>query len=155
MARAIKRLWCLGTGKIYYTVKAGSIRRPLCPQQSPRCVSVLLISDESCSISSELEEMIREKIEKKADALKEKLEQLLSERLEPCVDNWCDGHKKHGRWAAGRIHHISNRKLAPLSGTRLLYYLSRNLKNRLFGQINAQWYREGPPNNDLSCHTAA
>ena len=148
MAREIKRLRRIDK-KVYYAVKAGSGKRPLCPQQSPRCVSVLLISDASCSISGELEEVIREIIEKIADALKEKLEQLLIEHPEPCTNNRCDGQKIHGRRAAGRIYHIPNRK--PGRGTRLLYYLSNLSKEKK----NAQWYREGPPNNDLLCHTAA
>jgi len=152
MAKVIRRLRRIDTGKIYHAVRAGSSRRRLCPQQSPRCVPVLLISDTSCSISSELEEISREEIEKIVDVLKETLEKLLCERPGPCADYRCDGHKKHGGRAAGNVDLSSNRLSGVISGTRLLYYLSSlSLEKK-----KAEWYREGPPNYDLFClNTAA
>ena len=146
MARAIVRLRRIDTEKIYRAVIAESSRRELCPQQSPRCVPVLLISDTSCAISSELEEISREEIEKIVDVLKETLNALDCERPNPCANNRCDGQKKHGRRKAGKIYFISNRESDLLTGTRLLYIPGRTKRN-------AQWYREGPPNTDRICHT--
>lgn len=153
MARAFKRLRLIDSGKIYHAAKPVLVRGELCPQQSPRCVSVLLISDESCSTSSELKEIFREELEKITDFLKTVLEQSLCKRPEPCAQIWCDGHKKHGRRAAGRIYHFPNRKSDPHTGTRLLYDWGILLRNRFFEKKYAPWYREGPPNIRENCHT--
>ena len=145
MARAIMRLRRIVTGKIYRAVKAGSSRRWLCPQHSPRCVSVVIISDASCSICSKLKEISREEMERIVDALKTEMEKINCERPVPCANIRCDGHKKHGKGKAGIIYLFLNRRLDRVSGPRLLYYLDRTKRN-------AQWYREGPPNSNIICH---
>ena len=86
MAKTKMRLRHIDKRKIYRAVNASWIRRKLCPQQSPRCTSVVLISDTSGSMGNlELNEISREGIKELVEALKTMLEKCLREHPEPCT----------------------------------------------------------------------
>ena len=159
MARTKMRLRRIDK-KVYHAVKASWIRHKLSPQQSPRCTFVMLVSDKSGSIrNAEWEELSRQGIKELVEALKTVLENCLQEHPEPCTANWCDGHMYHGIKGAARIIRlIFSRRLDSFSGTRLLYDPQRVLKDRLrrsriSEKKKAEWYREGPPGNQVFCYT--
>jgi len=159
MARTKMRLRRIDK-KVYHAVKPSCIRQKLSPQQSPRCTFVMLVSDKSGSMrNAEWEELSRQGIEELVEALKTVLEHCLREHPEPCTANRCDGHMYDGIKGAARIIRlILSRRLDSFSGTRLLYDPQRVLKDRLrrskiSEKKKAEWYREGPPNNQVFCHT--
>ena len=98
MARAKMRLRRLDKGKIYRAANASTVRRLLPQQQSPRCLSVLIILDESCSISRDLLETSRENIREAIEVLNKMLDEHLRECDEP--DSRCPRHS--GRALSGR-----------------------------------------------------
>lgn len=159
MAKAKMRLRHIDTRKIYRAVNSSWIRRKLCPQQSPRCFSVVLISDTSGSMRNLLlEEISQEKIQELVEALKTMLEKCLREHPEPCTEILCDGHLYHGRKGIARRFYLNfHRKSDYFSRTRLYYHLQGFIRemrqSRLSEKRFADWYREGPPNNQLFCHT--
>ena len=159
MAETKMRLRHIDKRKIYRAVNASWIRQKLCPQQSPRCLSVLLISDTSGSMRNlELKEISQERIQELVEALKTMLEKCLREHPEPWTKILCDGHLYHGKKGiARRFYLIFHRKSDLFSRTRLLYHLRKTIRemhqSRLSEKRFAEWYREGPPNNQIFCHT--
>ena len=159
MAKTKMRLRRIDT-KIYHAVKTSWIGHKLSPQQSPRCTFMMLVSDESGSMrNAEWEEFSLQGIEELVEALKTVLEHCLRERPKLCTANRCDGHMYNGiKGAAKIIRLILSRRLDSFSGTRLLYDPQRVLKDRLrrsriSEKKKAEWYREGPPGNQVFCHT--
>ena len=159
MAKTKMRLRHIDKRKIYRAVNASWIKRKLCPQQSPRCTSVVLISDTSGSMGNlELNEISREEIKELVEALKTMLEKCLREHPEPCTAIRCDGQLYYGKKGIARSFYlVFHRNLDLFSRTRLLYHLQELIremrKSRLSEKRFAQWYREGPPNNQVFCHT--
>ena len=149
MARAKMRLRRIGKGKIYRAASAGTVRRLLPQQQSPRCFSVLIIRDESCSVSRNIPEVALEKIREAIEALIKVLDQHRSESLELWMNKLCDGLIEAGKGNAGRFRLDYYRKLNLFSDRRPRYrWQIRSLEKRF-----AEWYREGPPNTQRICHT--
>ena len=159
MAETKMRLRHVDKRKIYRAVNASWIRRKLCPQQSPRCLSVVLISDTSGSMRTlELKEISQERIQELVEALKTMLEKCLREHPEPWTELLCDGHLRYGKKGiVRRFYLIFHRKSDLFSRTRLLYHLRKTIRemhqSRLSEKRFAEWYREGPPNNQIFCHT--
>ena len=154
MARAKMRLRRSDKGKIYRAANASTVRRLLSQQQSPRCISVLIISDESCSVSRELIETRQEKIREAIEALIKMLDEHLRESLELRMNELCDGLlTEAGKGKAGRFRHIRYRKLDLFAGRRPRYRRQINLRKRFLEKRFAEWYREGPPNDKKICHT--
>ena len=149
MARAKMLLRRIGNGKIYRAASAGTVRRLLPQQQSPRCVPVLIISDESCSVSRIIPESTRGKIREVIDALIKALDQYQSETLELWMNKLCDGLIEAGKGNAGRFRLYYYRKLNLFSDRRPRYRWQIRSSEKRF----AEWYREGPPNDKKICHT--
>lgn len=144
MARAKMRLRRIDNGIIYRAANASTVRRLLPQQQSPRCFSVLIVRDESCSLSRNIPEVALEKIREAIEALKTMLDQHRSESLELWINKMCDGLNEAGKGKAGRFCYIRCWKLNSFPNRRPWYK-----KQIRF----AEWYREGPPNNQRICHT--
>ncbi len=154
MARAKMRLRRLDKGKIYRAANASTVRRLLPQQQSPRCLSVLIILDESCSISRDLLETSRENIREAIEVLNKMLDEHLREFLELRMNELCDGLlTEAGKGNAGRFRRIRYRKLSAFADRRLWYKRQINLRKRFLEKRFAEWYREGPPNDKKICHT--
>ena len=144
MARAKMRLRRIDNGKIYRAANASTVRRLLPQQQSPRCFSVLIVRNESCSASRIIPEIALEKIWEAIEALKTMLDQHRSESLELWMKKMCDGLNEAGKGNARRFRFIRCWKLNSFP----------NRRPRYKKQIRfAEWYREGPPNNQRICHT--
>lgn len=152
MARKTWRLRRPDNRIIFHATDASISRRLLCPQHSPRCVLVVVDSECCRSISGILEKTIREIRVIIADSLNDMLEELLCVRPEPCTEIRCDGYAYHGKKAAARrTHLLINRMRDSQRRTRLLRHLRNLLKNGSFGEKDAAWHREGPPNNVIFC----
>ena len=152
MATVTWRLWRTDSRVIFHATDASISRHLLCPQHSPRCVLVVVNSDHCGSISGILKKTIRERIEKIVELLKKKLDELSCERLVPCAKIRCDGYLHRGiRAIARRIHLLINRMSDSQRRTRLLRHSHSLLKNGLFGEKDAAWHREGPPNKIILC----
>lgn len=152
MARKTWRLRRTDNIIIFHATDASISRRLPCPQHSPRCVLVVVDSDRCRSASGILKKTIRERKEKIDEMLNDMLDELLCVCLESCVKIRCDGFAHHGKKAiARRIHLLINRMRDSRRRTRLLRHLRNLLKNGLFGEKDAAWHREGPPNNTIFC----
>ena len=149
-ARTLRRV---GIKHIYHAVNAGTIRRRLSSQQSPRCIPVVLISDASGCMSGKLEEISRGITNRIVKALIPLLEKRYCDRPEPWMLELCDGYRaKAGKGNARRICLILFLRLIAFLDQRLRCDLQKEwnigmLKSRIIEKRFAAWRREGPPNS--------
>ena len=137
---------------IYHVATSSFSRRLLRPQHSPRCILVVVDSEPCRSNSGILEKTIRERMDIIVDALKNMLDELPCVRPEPCIGKWCDGYMYRGiRVSTGRIHLLISRMKDSRRKARLLCHSQNIVKYGLFGEKEAAWHREGPPNNAIFC----